>query len=612
VIFAYALRFEFNYNRIQLEYLPTFPYVIGSITILTLLSLWFFKMYKRIWEYASIGDLISILQGVVSSVVIFFLIHFLLIQAFFQSIVVPRSIFVLTAILSIGLLGASRLIWRMIRDQRRQFQAHQRKVLVVGAGYAGAVVVKELKHAQSQYYPVAFIDDNDRKQRLEVLGVPVVGNRHDIPHIVDKYEIQDIIIALPSSRRSEISEIITIAENTGVEVKIVPNIHDVMSGKVTLGMRDVSPEDLLGREPVRLASDEMSQNIAGKTILITGAGGSIGAELCRQLITLEPARLLLLGHGENSIYEIELELRNSVKSNIELIPIIADIQDIERLRMVFATYRPAIIFHAAAHKHVPLMEFNPSEAVKNNIFGTRNVAACAHEYEAERFVMISTDKAVNPTNMMGATKRIAEMIVQDYHQQSRTIFSAVRFGNVLGSRGSVIPLFKKQIESGGPVTVTHPEMIRYFMTIPEAVSLVIQTVTLSRGGEVFLLDMGKPVRITALAEDLIRSYGYEPYVDIQIEYTGIRPGEKLYEEMLTAEEGVRTTKHDKIYIGRTTAPPHEELMNQLDHLASIIHQSKPMQEQDLKQVVQKMVPNYTVTESSSERLGKLKVQNAHG
>lgn len=406
---------------------------------------------------------------------------------------------------------------------------------------------------------------------------------------VEQYDIGQIIIAIPSASKCEMKRIIELCKSTKAKLKLIPILNDLIEGKVSINeIRDVEVEDLLGREPVTTDLHGIAGYVEGKTVLVTGAGGSIGSELCRQVARFRPDRLLLLGHGENSIYNIEMELRRSFPG-LALMPIIADIQDMARMDEVFGQYRPQVVFHAAAHKHVPLMERNPAAAIKNNVLGTKNVAQCASKYAAERFVLISTDKAVNPTNVMGATKRLAEMIVQSLSRNSQTVFAAVRFGNVLGSRGSVIPRFKEQIKQGGPVTVTHPDMVRYFMTIPEAVQLVIQAGALAQGGEVFILDMGKPVRIVDLAKDLIRLSGFEPDKDISIEFTGIREGEKLFEELLTDEEGISSTKHDRIYIGKPAVVDAAPLFAEIDRLHEIVMQ------QDLetfRTLLQLVVPGY--------------------
>jgi len=469
-----------------------------------------------------------------------------------------------------------------------------KKTLIVGAGDAGILVLKELKRSiDSPLYPTAFIDDNSEKLNLRILGIPVVGTRKNIGDIVKRYKIQVVIIAIPSAQGSEITHIVNICKEHNVEVKIFPRISDIINGRITLNMiREVRVEDLLGRPPIELDLLSISGYITDKIVLITGAGGSIGSEICRQVSNFNPKTVLLLGHGENSIYSIEKEIKQrfpllSTKS------IIADIQDRKRMEHVFSTYRPHVVFHAAAHKHVPLMENNPTEAIKNNIFGTRNVAECAHKYQAEKFVQISTDKAVNPTSIMGVTKRIAELVIQSVNERSNTHFSTVRFGNVLGSRGSVVPLFKQQILDGGPVTVTHPDMTRFFMTIPEAVQLVIQAGALEKEGEIFVLDMGKPVNISDLAKKLITLSGLTPDKDIQIKYTGIRPGEKLYEELFTKEEGSIASKHQLIFISKPADLSKLDLYSLLSQLEDLVYADKVHgSADDIKLLLKQIVPTY--------------------
>lgn len=589
VYLAYLLRFDF---RIRQEFISTLPYVITAEVLITISFFGYFKIYKRVWKYASIGDLISIVKGVTVATMLFFLIHKFMVHPYFPKIIVPRSIYILAWIIAITGIGGSRFLWRMMRDNYSKIKPHHHRALIIGAGDAGTMVVKELKHTHSEHYPIAFIDDDPRKRNLEVLGIPVVGDRTMIMEAVARYEIKAIIIAIPSASRSEIAEIVAICKNTGCKIKMIPRMNDLINGKISINMiRNVNVEDLLGREPVKVNLEEIAGYLSGNVVMVTGAGGSIGSELCRQIACFSPKQLILLGHGENSIYEIELELRKK-HPDLTIQPVIADIQDKYRMKQVFEEFGPKVIFHAAAHKHVPLMEHNPMEAIKNNVLGTKNLAECAHEYGVSRFVMISTDKAVNPTNVMGATKRIAEMIVQSLDKISSTQFAAVRFGNVLGSRGSVIPVFKKQIEEGGPVTVTHPDMIRYFMTIPEAVQLVIQTGALAKGGEIFILDMGNPVKIADLAADLIRLSGLEPNKDIHISYTGIRPGEKLFEEILTNEEGALATKHDRIFVGRPLDLSFEELQLKLKQLEYLALRTESPNAEEIKAVLKEMVPTY--------------------
>ncbi|WP_442953114.1 polysaccharide biosynthesis protein [Paenibacillus sp. Soil750] len=563
VLIAYLLRFELHipeaYMRQWIEY-SAISMIVGSACLI------YFKMYRRVWEYASIGEVISIFKAVVATCTLSYFIMILLHEPR-----VPFAVYVRVMENMILIIGASRFIWRVVRDKYNKKQSNQRKALIIGAGDCGILIAKELKYnSNSPVYPVAFVDDDPSKYKHFIMGVPVLGDRNEIIRIVETNDIDEIIIAMPSVSKLEVSEIITICKHTKAKMKIIPRINDLIEGKVTINaIRDVQVEDLLGRDPINIDLDGIANYVQGKVVLITGAGGSIGSELCRQIAPFHPKKLILLGHGENSIYVIEKEIHRLFPT-LHIEPVIADVQDLERMKEVFQSFQPKVIFHAAAHKHVPLMERNPAEAIKNNVFGTRNVAECAHQFNAERFVFISTDKAVNPTSIMGATKRIAEQIIQSMDLVSQTKFVAVRFGNVLGSRGSVIPHFKEQIAFGGPVTVTHPEMVRYFMTIPEAVQLVIQAGAFAKGGEIFVLDMGEPVKIVDLATDLIRLSGFEPGVDMEIQFSGIRPGEKLYEELLLSEEGLGNTSHDRIFVGSPLKISQNELALKILRLEKVI------------------------------------------
>ena len=505
-----------------------------------------FKLYKKVWQYASIGELISIFKAITWTIVFAAVVQGVVHQdVYFRALAI-------TWMLHMLLIGGTRFSWRMYRDTYVKQNANKKRTLVVGAGAAGTMVVRQLVHNnEAELLPVAFIDDDIHKHKLEIMGITVVGGVECIENIVKEKEITNIVIAIPSLSKKELNKIFQECSKTKAKTQIMPMIEDLMSGKVSVNQfRDVQVEDLLGREPVQLDSESIVDTISGKTVLVTGAGGSIGSEICRQISNFHPEKIILFGHGENSIYSIDMELRQSYFGKIEIIPVIGDIQDRARIFSVMEKYKPDVVYHAAAHKHVPLMEYNPVEAVKNNIFGTKNVAEAADTFGVGTLVMISSDKAVNPTNVMGATKRFAELIVQQMARQSRTTkFVAVRFGNVLGSRGSVIPLFKKQIVAGGPVTVTHPEMTRYFMTIPEASRLVIQAGTLARGGEIFVLDMGEPVKIVDLAKNLIKLSGYS-VEEIGIEFTGLRPGEKMFEELLNENEVHKKQVFPKIHIGK--------------------------------------------------------------
>lgn len=549
-------------------------------------SLAYFRMYRRMWQYASIGEIIELAKAIFIGMVISYAA-----TSFLYGERVPLSVASRTLELMLIFMGGSRFLWRLFRVNRTKKTDLTNNVLVVGAGDCGALIAKEImtSNSFSGSRIIGFIDDDPHKRNMQVVGLPVLGNRIHIEELVHKHNIQDIIIAMPSTKRAHITDIINICKLTGAKVKIIPSINDFIKGKLAVkSLRNVEVEDLLGREPVMTDLEGIANYVSDKVVLVTGAGGSIGSELCRQISSFKPSCLLLLGHGENSIYTIEMELRTRFP-NVQLETVIADIQDRSRMDDVFRKYRPQVVFHAAAHKHVPLMERNPSEAVKNNVFGTRNVADCADKYKAERFVMISSDKAVNPSSIMGATKRIAEMYIQSINTVSETQFVAVRFGNVLGSRGSVIPRFKEQIAAGGPVTVTHPDMVRYFMTIPEAVQLVIQAGAFAKGGEIFVLDMGNPVRILDLAQDLIRLSGYEPNVDIDINFSGMREGEKLFEELLTDEEAVSSTQHERIYIGKPSQISRTELELQFKRFEKVLGESQS----SVKDVIEHLVPFYS-------------------
>jgi FlaA1/EpsC-like NDP-sugar epimerase len=531
-----------------------------------------YRLYQKAWEYASIGELMAITKAVTFSIIITAVIQF----AVFQDIYV-RALMI-TWMIHIILIGGSRFVWRVFRDRYIKPNANKRRTLIIGAGAAGMMVVRQLvNNPEAELKPIAFIDDDPNKQKLQFFNIPVMGTTKDIEDVVRALRIEHIIIAIPSLTKKELNRIFEQCAKTNAKTQIVPKLEDIVTGKVSVSQfRDVQVEDLLGREPVELDIESISSYIENKVILVTGAGGSIGSEICRQVCQFHPKKIVLLGHGENSIYQIDMELRNQYKDKIDIVPVIGDIQDRERMFEVMEEHKPDVVYHAAAHKHVPLMEYNPKEAVKNNIFGTKNVAEAADTFGVQTFVLISTDKAVNPTNVMGATKRFAEMIIQQLDKQSKTKFVAVRFGNVLGSRGSVIPLFKKQIQAGGPVTVTHPDMTRYFMTIPEASRLVIQAGALAKGGEIFVLDMGEPVKIVDLAKNLIKLSGYT-VEEIGIEFTGIRPGEKLFEELLNENEVHPEQVFPKIFIGKATIIDQKILQQFMDQFPNM--QSEEIRQQ---------------------------------
>lgn len=528
---------------------------IHGLTITAILSLvayyvfsYFFNLYWRDWEYASVYEVITVVKCVSATVIVSTISGI----AFFDTKITWQFLIVCWLLLVIS-IGGVRLSMRVFREffADSSVMENAKPTLIVGAGAAGTLLVRQmLMHPAMRMDPIAFVDDDPDKLRKDIYGVRILGAIKDIERIVDTMGITKVVIAMPSLPIKKLNEVYDVARKTGAECVILPNIDDVMSGNLHVQqLRNVEIEDLLGRDPVQLDQTMIEKQLRGKKILVTGAGGSIGSEICRQVAKFKPKEIVILGHGENSIYQLNMELVGKYSQHFTITPVIADVQDRKRIFEVMDKYKPDVVYHAAAHKHVPLMELNPREAVKNNILGTRNVAEAASHARVKAFVMVSTDKAVNPPNIMGATKRLCEMIVQDMATRSEyTKFVAVRFGNVLGSRGSVIPLFKKQIAEGGPVTVTHPDIVRYFMTIPEAAQLVIQAGALARGGEIFVLDMGQPVKIVDLAKNLIRLSGYDEG-DIEIKFTGLRPGEKMYEELLNEGEVNPKQVFPKIHIG---------------------------------------------------------------
>lgn len=526
----------------------------GTLLVSHHIAAYFFHLYDRMWSVASVRELLTISYAVTISIATASCIQYILVHD------VYIRVMTVTWMLHIIMIGGSRFVLRVLNDQESfRSTPNLKRVLIVGAGQGGTMLARNLKYAlKPDRLPVIFVDDDPHKQQLKVMDVTVSGTTKDIAKLVVKHGIEEIIIAIPSLGRVGIQSIYKNCAKTNLPVKVMPSIEDIMTGKVAVNeMKEVYIEDLLGRDEVKLDMVAISNKLTDKIILVTGAGGSIGSEICRQVMNFQPKQLILLGHGENSIYTIHMELLQRSTGTI-LVPIIADIQDRARIFEVIEQYKPDVIYHAAAHKHVPLMEYNPTEAIKNNIFGTKNVAEAAHQFAVKNFVMISTDKAVNPPNIMGATKRMAEMVVQNLAKKSTTKFAAVRFGNVLGSRGSVIPLFKKQIALGGPVTVTHPDMTRYFMTIPEASRLVLQAGTLGGNGEIFVLDMGEPVRIVDLASNLIQLSGFTEE-EIKIEFSGLRPGEKMFEELLNEEEIQEEHVFPGIHIGRAKPISGEQL-----------------------------------------------------
>lgn len=606
-IIALLLRFDFavhsnEFGRYFALYM-NWALLITAIKIATNAAM---GLYSSLWKYAGIHEVFRV---TVAAVLNFTLV--ILVMLFFAEML-PRSVYLMTFAVDILFLGGTRICYRLLRGIRssgnvaqvirralRESSGSDRisRVLIIGAGDAGASMIKEIRaNPRSGKQVVGVIDDDPAKIGTRIVGKKVLGNRYAIPLVVNKYNIDEIIIAIPSGTRKEVQAIANICGRTGCRTNILPAYIDLIDGKVNISkLRRVNIEDLLGREPVSLDIKAISGYIGDKVVLVTGAGGSIGSELCRQVAANNPRKMVGLDIYENSLYELSIELQRSYPQ-LEFVPVIASVQNKKNLARIFENHQPHVVFHAAAHKHVPLMEMNPREALLNNIIGTKNVIDFSDEYAVEKFILISTDKAVNPTNVMGATKRIAEMLMQDKSQTSLTSFSAVRFGNVLGSNGSVLPLFQKQIEHGGPVTVTHREVTRYFMTIQEAVQLVIQTGAMAVGGEIFILDMGESMKIKDLAENLIRLSGYIPYIDIDIVFTGLRPGEKLYEELLLDEEGLQKTSHGSIFIGQPVPPTPalaEILRQGGDTLGDEIIRICRGCDDDVKKWLKTMVPNYT-------------------
>jgi FlaA1/EpsC-like NDP-sugar epimerase len=582
-----ALSFKFN-GLIPALDLNLYLKSAFVITIIYISSLYFFRLYKSLWNYAGIDEFLFSVGGCISGN----FLAALYFVSFDISLSVPVNILagVFCIIYVVGFRMSFRICRRLAIYLSTIDKRSYKRVLVIGAGSGGTLIINEMKRCpKMKYQPVALVDDNRGKIGTTISGVKVLGNRDKIKDIVQQKAVEEIIIAIPSLTGEGKKELFDICKRTGCKVKTIPGLMELIEGRVTLQqIRDVDVEDLLGRDPVVLDPEGIAEYIENQVVLVTGGGGSIGSELCRQIAKFKPAKLLILDIYENNAYELQNELKYSYPK-LDHRVIIASVRDKRRMESIFSEYRPEVVFHAAAHKHVPLMEDNPTEAVSNNVFGTLTAVECADKYGTKRFVLISTDKAVNPTNIMGASKRVCEMIIQAMDKISKTKYVAVRFGNVLGSNGSVIPLFKRQIADGGPITVTNKYITRYFMTIPEAAQLVLQAGAFAAGGEIFVLDMGKPVKIYDLACDLIRLSGFEPHRDIKIDITGLRPGEKLYEELLMAEEGLSKTKHEKIFIGRPTYANMEELRNSFHELSAILENGT---KEELIEKIGKLVPTY--------------------
>lgn len=593
---ALGLRFDLSLSSVPIEYArEVWKY---GLLQMVMVSLVFYAghLYAIMWGVSGVREMMQVMLAC-------------LVAALAQSVGIllfdarmPRSYYVLWFVLMAGAAMIGRVSFQVLQkitDRINRFleKSIPPRVMIIGAGKAGILILKEMKASEKVHgYPVCMIDDDKDKQGRVIDGVSIMGSRKDIARLVREKGIDEIYVAIPTAPPEDIKDILKICQETGCQVKILPGVYQLMNGEVTISrLRKVEIEDLLGREPVNVNLDEIMGYVKGKVVLVTGGGGSIGSELCRQLAGHKVRQLIIFDIYENNAYEIQQELKRKYP-DLDMVVLIGSVRNTNRLDYLFRTYRPDIVYHAAAHKHVPLMEDSPNEAIKNNVLGTYKTARAAIKYKAQRFILISTDKAVNPTNIMGASKRLCEMVVQMSNQKSSTEFVAVRFGNVLGSNGSVIPLFKQQIESGGPVTVTHKDIIRYFMTIPEAVSLVIQAGAYAKGGEIFVLNMGNPVRILDMAENLIRLSGYEPYKDIDICFTGLRPGEKLYEELLMDEEGLQKTVNDRIFIGKPIDMDYDRFERALQRLG----EAALSETANMRELVHDLVPEYHYRNKNTE------------
>ena len=588
-VISLFIRFELKFSEEMQIYLRIFHHYAVLIIVVTILIFYFSHMYSSLWTYAGANEMMNIVAAcVLASVAQLIIVTYL--PPLEETM--PRSYYLLFGGVLFILEFISRFAYRAIRsvEHKRVEMGIKTNVMIIGAGNAGAALIREISHSSHiDKKVVCVIDDSRGKIGNYISGIRVVGNRYDIPDAVRQFDVSEIMIAMPSIPQKEIKEILDICKDTGCELKRLPGMYQLVNGEVSLSkLKKVDVNDLLGREPIKVDLDSIMDYVSDKVVLVTGGGGSIGSELCRQIAEHHPRQLVIIDIYENTTYDIQNELKVKYPE-LNLVVLIASVRNTKRMDLIFQEYRPDIVYHAAAHKHVPLMEDSPNEAVKNNVLGTWKVVQAADKWGVKRFVMISTDKAVNPTNIMGASKRICEMIIQTYDKHSETEFVAVRFGNVLGSNGSVIPLFKKQIEEGGPVTVTHPDIIRYFMTIPEAVSLVLQAGAYAKGGEIFVLDMGEPVKILDLARNLILLSGHKPDEDIKITFTGLRPGEKLYEEMLMKEEGMQETENKLIHIGKPIEMDEEHFLMQLENLKEYV-ENEPT---DIREYVKKLVPTYT-------------------
>ncbi|WP_420323201.1 polysaccharide biosynthesis protein [Lachnospira eligens] len=589
VYLSLIMRFDVGIVSIEPQYISNYVENVLPYTIMSLLIFWLFRLYHSLWQYASIAEVYRIAEACIIVEVVHFLSNKIM------GNMLPRSCYFNAAIYLIIAICASRFMYRMIRTVLNKYRniKTSNNVMIIGAGEATNVIMREIQNSSylANSNIACIIDDDRRKVGKYIRGVKVIGTRDKIKEAAKLYDIDEIIFAIPSASNEVKRDILNICKETDCTLKILPGVYQMVDGEINVNsIRNVDVLDLLGRDPIEVDIESIMDYVKDKVIMVTGGGGSIGSELCRQLVSHKPKQLIIFDIYENNAYDIQQELKiNYPDANV--VTLIGSIRNVSRLESVFAQYKPDIVYHAAAHKHVPLMEVSPDEAVKNNVVGTWNVARMADKYGVKKFVMISTDKAVNPTNVMGATKRICEMIVQTYNEISKTDFVAVRFGNVLGSNGSVIPLFKRQIEAGGPVTVTDPNIIRYFMTIPEAVSLVLQAGAYAKGGEIFILDMGEPVKIDDLAKNLIRLSGYTLGVNMEIKYTGLRPGEKLYEELLMKEEGLQETDNKLIHIGKPIEFDKENFFDNLEKLKEEAYSETGNIRESLKKVVDTYHPN---------------------
>ena len=590
---ALLLRFDFGTAGEFSYYMYFYRLSIIPLIVITLIFNDIFHLYTSLWKYASIEELLSVVYSATISNVVFIVFSYFVNYKLFESHYYrfPYTVHIIFWILSVVSLGGIRFLYRVVEVNRVGTGSIEKpkKLLIIGAGDAGALLVKEIKRSNTLNYDIiGIIDDDNTKKGKLINGIKVIGGRDEIISACCDHEVEEIILAIPSADLKTKKQIINLCKQTNCKLKTLPGVYEMIDGNVNLSkIRDVNIEDLLGREQVKLNNDNINKYIKDKTILVTGGGGSIGSELCRQIAKFRPKKLIILDIYENNAYDLEMELNYSFPDLNKKV-VIASIRDEKRLREVFDSERPEVVFHAAAHKHVPLMEKNPAEAIKNNILGTYNVVKLSHEYNVKKFVQISTDKAVNPTNIMGATKRFCEIMIQAFDTISSTEYVAVRFGNVLGSNGSVIPLFKKQIAHGGPVTVTHPDINRFFMTIPEAAQLVIQAGAMAHGGEIFVLDMGEPVKIADLARDLITLSGYRPDVDVKIEYTGLRPGEKLYEELLMNEVALTSTEHKKIFVEK----PENNSIEFVEKAIEDFREATYKDNESIFKLVEEKVPTY--------------------